>query len=250
MISVVTINYNNALGLKKTLASLEEQTALGDVQHIIIDGSSTDGSISIAERYVDKNPNVFFLSDEDTGIYNAMNKGLKHATGDFVAFLNSGDTLAGRDCLSRILNKLSDFPETDFLYGDIEIVGDNGSIRRRWLSGNFSKPKIYFGWMPPHPMTTIRKNLLEMHGGFDEKFKIASDYDLMLRILVSKNVKINYVSRCLVLMDAGGISNGSLRNVLLANWEVLRSWYSLKGISLPFWVFLTKPIQKIFQLRP
>lgn len=252
MISVVTINYNNSDGLEKTLASVKAQNNLEAFEHVIIDGGSTDNSLSIAHNYVKYNDNVIFQSERDRGVYDAMNKGLKLATGEFVAFLNSGDTFTSRTCLSLITKKLMEEPETDFLYGDISIINDNGMRLRHWKSGSFSKFKLYFGWIPPHPMTTIRKTILNSYGNFDQRYKIAADYDLMLRVLMLRELKITYFPKTIVNMDAGGISNGSLRGILTANWEVVQSWFYFKGFIFSYWifvVFVSKALRKVLQLR-
>ena len=249
MISIITINYNNSKGLEKTLTSFERQRNSSTFQHIIIDGGSTDGSLTVAKNYIINKNHVILQSESDSGIYNAMNKGLKLTTGKYVAFLNSGDELASRDCLSLITKKLLEEPGTDFLYGDISIIDDHGKRLRQWTSGSFSKLKLYFGWMPPHPLTTIKKTILNSIGNFDEKYTIAADYDLMLRVLMIRKLKITYIPKILVNMEAGGISNSSLSSVVISNWEAIKSWFNIKGTFFPFWIFVTKPMQKILQIR-
>jgi glycosyltransferase len=252
LISIITINYNNSSGLEKTLSSFAVQNNSAVFEHVIIDGGSTDSSLSIVHNYMKDKDNVIFQTKRDRGIYDAMNKGLKLATGEFVAFLNSGDTFASRDCLRLITDKLMEEPETDFLYGDISMVGDNGRRQRHWISGSFSKPKLYFGWIPPHPLTTIRTTILNSCGNFNLKYKIAADYDLMLRVLILRKLKITYLPKTIVNMEAGGISNGSLSGIMKGNWEVIQSWFHLKGVIFPYWIFLTfltKALRKILQLR-
>lgn len=252
LISIITINYNNSNGLEKTLSSFEFQNNSAAFEHVIIDGGSTDNSLSIAHNYIKDKDNVIFQSERDRGIYDAMNKGLKLATGEFVAFLNSGDTFASRDCLRLIAEKLMEEPETDFLYGDISIIDDHGKRLRHWTSGSFSKLKLYFGWIPPHPLTTIRTTVLNSCGNFDQKYKIAGDYDLMLRVLMLRELKVTYLPKTIVNMAAGGISNGSLRGVIKANREVIHSWFHNKGVIFPYWIFVTvvtKALRKVLQLR-
>jgi len=252
LISIITINYNNSNGLEKTLSSFAVQNNSAVFEHVIIDGGSTDNSLSIVNNYIKDKDNVIFQSKRDRGIYDAMNKGLKLATGEFVAFLNSGDTFASRDCLRLITEKLMEEPETDFLYGDISMIDNNGRRQRHWISGSFSKLKLYFGWIPPHPLTTIRKTVLNSCGNFNQKYKIAGDYDLMLRVLMRRRLKITYLPKTIVNMEAGGISNGSLSGIMTGNWEVIQSWFHLKGVIFPYWIFLTfltKALRKVLQLR-
>ena len=249
MISIITINYNNATGLLKTLNSIDNQICTNKFEHIIIDGESQDMSKSFINNYANTSANVKWVSEPDTGIYNAMNKGIEMSSGSFIAFLNSGDVLADQNSLQKLFNTLNNNSSIDFVYGNIDIIDKLGKIKRKWLSGKFSMLKLYIGWMPPHPMATIRKSIILKHSGFDESYTISSDYDLMLRILLKKKLDIEYINCVMVKMEEGGISNSSIFKILRANLEVLKSWYKLKGLRAPFWVFLLKPFSKLNQYK-
>lgn len=249
MITLITINYNNADGLSRTLASVALQDYGGDFEHVVIDGASTDGSACVAKAYAEENSRVRFVCEKDTGIYNAMNKGLSLATNEYVAFLNSGDVFASDQCLRNLIFFLDARNGVDMLYGDVNFQLPSGKINRVWTSGSFSKLKLYLGWMPPHPMTIIKRSLIEELKGFNEEFRIAADYDLMLRILFLPSVNVKYIHETIVNMEDGGVSNGSLSNVLRSNYEVMKSWIQLTGILAPYWIFFFKPILKLTQLR-
>ena len=247
ILSIITINYNNYSGLKRTLESIEQQRESEQFQHVIIDGFSTDSSISLITDYVSRNQSVVWISERDAGIYNAMNKGISLATGKFISFLNSGDELAGPHCLKDVLYHLEAYGGCDILYGNIDIIAPSGKVKRRWHSGEFKTYMLWVGWMPPHPMFTVRSELITEQFGFNEEFSIAADYDLCLRLLLKSDICVFYLDKTLVRMEDGGVSSASLINIFRANTEVLRSWYRIKGFSLPFWVFVFKPLQKLFQ---
>lgn len=249
MLSLITINYNNESGLKKTIESVIAQNIKHHFEHIIIDGASVDKSNAIIEEYKCGATNVIAQSEPDDGIYDAMNKGLYIASGSHVAFLNSGDVLVHNMVIKNISSAIRQENTPDFLYGDISIVDSLGKVIREWRAGTYKHYKLFYGWMPPHPMTTIRKNILAACGNFDEKFNIAADYDLMLKVLLKRQAKVQYLSETIVYMETGGVSNGSLRGIILSNTEALRSWYKNKGIIFPFWIIFTKPLSKIFQIK-
>ena len=249
MLSIITINLNNYSGLKRTLETVEDQRHHGKLQHVIVDGSSTDGSVDLIHDYASRNPNTEWISENDTGIYNAMNKGISLATGEFISFLNSGDELASPDCLNDIQYHLEANEGWDMLYGNIEIITPSGKVKRMWRAGAYKAYKLWIGWIPPHPMFTIRNKIINDHMGFNEQFSIAADYDLSLRILRKADNRIFYLDQTLVRMEDGGASNASLLHIVRANTEVLRSWYQIRGLTLPFWIFVLKPLRKIFQFN-
>ena len=249
MLSLITINFNNCAGLQRTIRSVQAQETNYIFEHILIDGASTDQSLVTLKEYVEVVDNAIFLSEKDSGIYNAMNKGLALASGSHIAFLNSGDILYDDSVLNDICKALQLDKSTDLLYGDVCFIDEQGSITRTWSAGNFKRSKLYYGWMPPHPMTTIRADILHNSIGFDEKFKIAADYDLMLTLLLQSKLLVKYLPKTLVKMELGGVSYGSLWGILKSNLEVLKSWMKNKSYLAPYWIFLTKPLSKIFQIK-
>ena len=249
VLSLVTINYNNECGLKRTINSVCNQKIDFDFEHIIIDGASSDQSNEVITAYSNSAVNVIGVSEKDSGIYEAMNKGVRLASGSHVAFLNSGDILKHSNVLNDFSIAIRYDNPADFIYGDICFIDDLGNVSREWRAGAYRKSKLYYGWMPPHPMTTIRRSILKKIGGFDQTLQISADYNLMLKILMRPNISIRYLAETVVCMERGGISNGSLSGILKSNYEVLKSWFEIKGIFAPYWIFFTKPLSKIFQLK-
>lgn len=248
-ISIITINYNNSEGLYKTLKSVERQITSEKFEHIIIDGASSDCSLLYLKKYSEHNKYVTWSSTPDEGIYHAMNKGLKMSSGDYVFYLNSGDCLSNSSVLESIIDALKVNSPLDIIYGDLHVVGGSGEVERQWVTGDFKKWKVYYGWMFPHPMTGIRRTLLQKYHGFDQSFDISADYDLMLKIVLGEKLKCEYIKTTLTKMEAGGLSNRNLSQVFKANIEVLRSWKKQKNIFIPVWIFVTKPVSKLLQYK-
>ena len=248
-LSIITINYNNYNGLSRTIESISDQSKLNDVEHIIIDGASNDQSLEILQAYKETSLHLLkILSEHDDGIYHAMNKGLDLATGRYVAFLNSGDILVNKDLIKVILRSLELNKDLDLLYGDIYFRGGNKNITRSWTSGDFFKYKLWLGWHLPHPMTVLKLDTVRQLGKFNQKYSIAADYHLLLKYLFQPNIKYMYLQMPFVDMEPGGASNGSLRNIIYANFEVVRAWRDVSPHLLPVWLILTKPLSKILQL--
>lgn len=245
--SIVTINYNNADGLLDTLKSLEDAKDYKKIQHVIIDGNSKDRSKKIVKEFAKNKTWIKSFFENDTGIYNAMNKGVEISDGEYIGFLNSGDCLYDKSTISLLLKFIDNNPNANGFYGDLEMINDNKKIKRSWKAGHNALWKYPLGWMPPHPMTLIQKKLINESSGFDEKLKIAADYDLMLRIFFFKKKMPIYVNKVLVQMKLGGVSNNSFTQIFKSNVEVLKSWGKLNANLIPFWIIFLKPSLKIFQ---
>lgn len=250
ILSIVTINFNNALGLNDTLKSMQAQLGKVEWEHIIIDGGSTDSSYSIISNYQEEaQVSIKLVSEKDSGIYDAMNKGLRLASGDYVAYLNSGDVLSSQNILSMLTAELLSHEDLDLAYGDIVFMGKDNLVTRCWKAGELRRYKMFLGWHLPHPMTTMKLQRLIELGGFDMKYKIAADYHLILKYVWNSGLKYKYLNLPLVKMEPGGVSNSSLRNMIKANYEVLMAWRDVNTIIYPFWLFVTKPLLKIFQIK-
>lgn len=208
-ISVITVAYNSAATIRDTLESVAAQTH-ANVEHLVIDGASQDGTLDIVRRSGTRVAAV--LSEPDRGIYDAMNKGLALATGELVGFLNADDVYACPDTLS-IMSEALTTSGAESVYGDLVYVrSDNlSAVVRYWRSGPFQRSMLRYGWMPPHPTFYVRRALIQSIGGFDACLRIAADYDFMLRCLSRPGASVVYLPEVLVRMRSGGASNSSMK---------------------------------------
>lgn len=242
-ISIVTAVYNRADCVGDAIRVLQSQT-LSNFEHIVIDGGSTDDTLHILRRSLDERS--VLISEADDGIYDALNKGLALATGEVVGFLHSDDFYADQHVLEAVAEAFSD-PLVDAVYGDLDYVAESDTSRivRHWCSGEFSQTKLKHGWMPPHPTLFLRRAVIEAWGGFDTSFKIAADYDVILRYFTKGNVNSIYIPRVLVKMRMGGDSNGSLAKVWLKTRE---DYVALRRNKVGgIWTLLNKNFRKVSQ---
>lgn len=202
-ISIITITYNSAKTLQRALESVQSQT-YKDIEHVIVDGASTDGTKELVEAYAKAHKNVRWVSEPDEGIYNALNKGIQMATGDVIGFLHSDDMLYSSECIEHIAAAFEQ-GGTQVVYGDLQ-YSHGGKVVRRWKSNVFHPRSLKYGWMPPHPTVYVRREVYEQVGKYDEWFRISADYDMMLRIFTA-GYKAQYLPEVLVNMEVGGASN-------------------------------------------
>ena len=242
-VSVITATYNSSKTVLDTLKSLNEQTYL-DIEYIIIDGGSSDNTVSVIEEHCPQVASI--VSEPDKGIYDALNKGISAATGDVVGFLHSDDLLAYPDAIKELVETLQR-EKTQAVYADLEYVSkdDTSKIIRKWTSGAFERQKLRSGWMPPHPTFFMKRDLYIKHGMFDLDLKIAADYDSLLRYLWSNNVTASYLPKVVTKMRVGGASNRNLANIIEKTKEDIQA---LKNNQL-FWpsALFIKNVSKIPQ---
>ena len=202
-ISIITITFNSAKTLNRALESVQSQT-YKDIEHVIVDGASKDGTREQIETYAKAHKNVRWVSEPDDGIYNAINKGIKMATGDVIGFLHSDDVFNSADSIEQIAEAFG-IEKADVVYGDLQYCkGDK--VVRRWHSNIFNPQSLKYGWMPPHPTVYVRREVYEQMGLYDDWFRISADYDMMLRIFKA-SYKTHYIPSVLVSMETGGASN-------------------------------------------
>jgi glycosyltransferase involved in cell wall biosynthesis len=220
-VTIITAAYNAAKTIDETLNSVARQSH-PNVEHIIVNGASTDGTLSIIEQYRDKLAAV--VSGPDHGVYDAMNKGLALASGEVVGFLNADDVYASNDVLSRVVS-IMEREGLDALFGDVEFFSPKDPTRtvRRYRSARFSPDQIALGWMPAHPALFLRRRVYERYGHFRTDYRIAGDFEYCARIFHSKTLVYRSLPETLVRMRTGGISTSGWRNTVLLNREVLRA---------------------------
>lgn len=236
-ISVITVCFNNGLTIADTIHSIACQTYT-DVEHIVVDGASTDTTLEVLGRL--RCHLAKFVSEPDGGIYDAMNKGIRLASGDVICFLNADDVYANSDVLAKVVKCIHE-NDLDAAFGDIEFFhGDNPSkVVRRYRSANFRPERIAWGWMPAHPSLFVRRNVFDQYGIFRTDYKIAGDFEFVARLFHKGKVKYHYLPEVLVRMRTGGISTGGWRNTLLLNREVLRACHE-NGIKTNLFKILSK----------
>lgn len=218
-ISIITVAYNSGRTIADTLRSVAAQHG-ADIEHIVIDGASSDDTL-IQTRLHGAHV-ARLVSEPDRGIYDAMNKGLALASGEFVGFLNADDMLASPQAAQAIVAAASS-PGVGAVCGDLVYVRQDRpeQVVRYWRCGAFDPRRLRYGWMPPHPTFYVRRSLLQELGGFDTGLRIAADYDFMLRCLRMPGFQLAYVPQVLVRMRMGGASNRSLRALLRKSREDL-----------------------------
>ena len=226
-ISIITVCLNSEKTIKTTLESVANQS-FKSIEHIIIDGKSTDKTISIVKKYSHIKK---IISEPDKGIYDAMNKGIKIANGDIICFLNSDDFYANDEVLSRATNIFNSSSSVDACYADL-VYTDRWIISkniRYWKSRNFLPGLFSKGWCPPHTTFFARRSIYKQFGGFDLKYKIAADVELMMRFLEVYKINTLYVPELWVKMRSGGTTNKNFKNILDQNLEIL---HALKNHNL------------------
>ncbi|MEI6267760.1 MAG: glycosyltransferase family 2 protein [Methylococcaceae bacterium] len=220
-ISIITSVYNNQETIAEAMDSALSQT-YADIEYIIIDGGSTDNTVNIIKSY--QNRLAVFISEPDNGIYDGLNKGINLATGDVIGFLHSDDLYENNTVIEKVAKAFIE-NEIDSVYGNLTYVNksDPTKVIRYWKSGDFTLKKLSCGWMPPHPTFFVKRAIYQQHGQFDTRFKIAADYDLMLRFLGKYKISTYYIPSVLIKMRAGGESNKSLKNAIRKSKEDLQA---------------------------
>lgn len=244
-VSIITITYNSESTLIDTIDSVLNQT-YKDIEYIIVDGKSTDSTVSIIHSYKEKISK--FISEKDNGLYDALNKGIAMATGDIIGVLHSDDFYTNHQVIEKVVQTFK-LNQADAVYADLFYVDKTnvGKILRKWKSGNYKHGMFVNGWMPPHPTFFVRRHCYEKYGSFNLDLVSAADYELMLRFVHKHQIKLAYLPEFIIKMRAGGLSNASLSNRIRANKEDRKAWL-MNGLKPKFHTLYLKPLRKIIQL--
>ncbi len=243
-ISIVTATYNSEKTISDTIKSVNLQS-YDNVEHIIIDGGSTDNTLGVIQSLPSRVSQV--ISEQDNGIYDAMNKGIKLATGDVIGILNSDDFYKSNDILEIVAREFMD-NNIDCLYADLEYVSAENPMKvvRYWKSKSYKNGMFQKGWHPAHPTFFIKRECYKKYGSFNLDFRIAADYEIMLRFLEKYKLKSSYINKTFVCMRVGGESNRNILNIIKANIESYNAW-KVNGLWISPVVFLLKPLSKVLQ---
>ncbi|NBA76075.1 glycosyltransferase [Emticicia sp. ODNR4P] len=243
-ITIITVSFNSEATIKQTIDSVLAQD-YPNVEYIVVDGASKDGTVDILKSYGDR---IKYISEKDKGIYDALNKGLKLATGDVVGTIGSDDFLPNSSVLGHVAEA---FIQTgkDVIYGDLQYINpDNDEkIVRYWSSGEYKVENWLKGWMPPHLSCYIKREAFEKYGNYIIDFSCSGDYELMLRMMYKHRLSAGYIPEVLMTMRNGGTSTASWKHRYRANMEDRRAW-ELNQLQPKWYTLWMKPLSKISQL--
>jgi glycosyltransferase involved in cell wall biosynthesis len=243
-VSIITVSYNSVRTIADTIDSVLAQT-YPNIEYLIIDGLSTDGTADVIRSYsagISK-----FISEPDMGIYDAINKGIRLSTGDIVGLLHSNDFFYDKDVIEKVAQTFSG-SDIIALYGDVQFVDSENISRivRYYSSKNFKPNKFKFGFMPAHPSFYVKKDMFEKLGYYKTDYKIAADFELLLRYLLIHQIKFKYLEMPFISMRTGGVSNNSIRSNYVLNKEIARACKE-NGIKTNFFFIYSKYFNKIFE---
>ncbi len=243
LISIITATYNSEATIADTLQSVQQQS-YNNIEHVIVDGLSTDQTIEIVKKHNHIGP---IIQEKDKGIYDAMNKGITIATGDIIGILNSDDFYADNTIIEKVMDVFAT-TNCDAVYGDLVYVdaNDTSKIVRTWRSGSYKRQKFLYGWMPPHPTFFVKKSVYEKFGVFNLQLWGAADYEIMLRFLYKHHLAASYLPTICVHMRSGGQSNATVANRIRANKEDRKAW-EINGIKPNRFTLFLKPTRKVAQ---
>lgn len=241
-VSLITVVYNAQDTIARCIESVISQK-YPDVEHIIIDGGSTDNTLQVINQY--RSSISHFVSEPDKGIYDAMNKGIKLATGQIIGTLNADDRLADAEVLSAIVRTFTE-NDAEAVYGNLLIVSPGGKIIRKWNSKQCGAGSFNRGFMPPHPTFYCKRQLFQKLGFYSLQYGSAADYELMVRFMHRHKIKNFYLNKVIVIMQGGGVSNSSLKNRFKAWGFDLKAMHQ-NNVMIPLLALVLKPLRKIYQ---
>jgi glycosyltransferase involved in cell wall biosynthesis len=245
-VSIITVSYNSASTIKDTIESVIAQT-YENIEYIVVDGNSRDDTMDIVNSYSKVIDNV--VSEPDKGIYDAMNKGVQLATGDIVGILNSDDFYETTTVIEDIVEHFNNNKSADVVFGDVVFVEHKNlkKVVRYYSSKKFKPFKLRFGWMPPHPATFIRKSVYNKYGLYKLGYKISSDYEMFVRLLMVAKLSFSRVDKIIVRMRSGGASTDGIQSSITLNKEIVKACRE-NGIYTNLFIVLLKMPFKLLEL--
>jgi len=243
-VSIITATFNSATTIADTLKSIASQDH-GDIEHLVVDGCSTDDTLAVVAAF----PGLRrVISEPDAGIYDAMNKGIGLAGGEIIGILNSDDVYEDEQVIRDVVQAFEADETLDMLYGDLVYVktDDLNRIVRRWTSAPYTRRFFERGHVPPHPTLFVRRRVYEQAGRFDLQYRLAADYEFMLRAFKKHHFKILHLPRLMVRMRLGGATNVSFSNIAKGNREIIQAWKN-NGFKVPLLLMPLRVLKRIRQ---
>lgn len=244
-ISIITVVYNNDKTIRDAMQSVLGQT-YKNIEYVIIDGGSKDNTVNLINEYKEKLG--YFVSEKDSGLYDAMNKGILACTGDVIGILNSDDLYQDSHVIKDVMDQFDNDPELDILYGNLVYVksDDTNKVVRNWKSKSYYKNFFENANVPPHPSLFLKSEVYKSAGLFDLQYKLAADYELMLRIFKKHNFKSKHINKLIIKMRLGGATNQSISNIINQNKEILKAWKN-NGLIAPFYLMPIRIFKRLAQ---
>lgn len=241
-ISIITVCYNSAATIGDTIHSVLAQS-YPDIEYIVVDGASSDDTVALVTLH----PEIKLISEPDEGIYDAMNKGIEAATGDWIGILNADDFYADDHVIADVVKTIEN-SSAEGCYADLDYVDEQNTerIMRKWVSGEYKPGSFRSGWMPPHPTFFVKKEVFARMGNYVTTFSISADYELMLRFIHKHEIKLCYLPRTIIKMRTGGKSGASLKNRITSTKEDLQAW-KMNELKPPALLTLKKKLIKVDQ---
>ena len=247
-ISVITATYNSAATLRDTMESILRQNYT-DYEYIVVDGASKDATIDIIREYEPRfKGRMRWISEPDKGIYDAMNKGVVMATGDVVGLLNSDDFYTSDDVLEKIAREFSTADAPDAIYGDIHYVNNSDLTKqvRYYSSRRFTRKRMLMGYMPAHPSFYVRRECYEKYGAFDTSYRVAADFENLLRLIYVNNISTRYIAKDFVTMRMGGASSSGLQSYKRIMKDHFRA-FRTNNVPLNYARYFWRYVEKLFE---
>jgi len=237
-VSIITVVFNAQNTIADAIQSVASQS-YKNIEHIVVDGASSDATVDVINTHIETISH--FISEPDRGIYDAMNKGIRLATGDVIGLLNADDVFQDNTVVQQIVDAHADH-ELDACYADLVYVDkqDMQKVRRFWKSKAYQPGLCFQGWMPAHPTLYLKRRVYERVGLYNSELAYQSDLEFCARAFEIHKISSQYISNVWVRMRLGGVTNGSLKTMIIGNWE---SYKALKKIGLkmnPFTYFFVK----------
>ncbi len=243
-VSIITVVFNAAGLIEQCISSVFDQS-YGNIEYIIVDGGSTDGTVEVIKKYEQRISK--WISAPDKGLYYALNKGLQMASGEITGFLHADDVYANNRIVETVVSEMTEY-NVDGYYGDLLYVDRYNveKIVRYWKSSPYYDGLFKKGWMLPHPTLFLKRDIYNRYGFFNTDFRIAADYELMLRFFEKHKVSLHYIPEVFIKMRVGGVSNRSLKNIFRKTSEDYKAW-KVNNLSGGWYTILLKNITKIPQ---